>query len=109
MNGFVFSDSIIIGHYVGGLGQRCPSSVLYFSDKGNYIDTIPNIIPELGTGQVGDINNISVRKGFGLLEGIIQIQYNNGKQSICVPDIRHCGSVMTKSDSKNYLPTPSTH
>lgn len=85
MNGFVFSDSIIIGHYVGGLGQRCPSSVLYFSDKGNYIDTIPNIIPELGTGQVGDINNISVRKGFGLLEGIIQIQYNNGKQSICVP------------------------
>ena len=41
MNGFVFSDSIIIGHYVGGLGQRCPSSVLYFSDKGNYIDTIP--------------------------------------------------------------------
>lgn len=86
LNGFIFCDSIIVGHYVGGLGQKCPSSVLYFSEKGNFIDTIPNIIPELGTGQVDDISSISVRKGFGLLGGIIHIQYSNGKQSICVPN-----------------------
>lgn len=109
LNGFIFCDSIIVGHYVGGLGQKCPSSVLYFSEKGNFIDTIPNIIPELGTGQVDDISSISVRKGFGLLGGIIHIQYSNGKQSICVPNHTALWKIIMKSVSRNCLLTPFIH
>lgn len=85
INGFLFSDSTITGHYVGGLGEKCPSSVLSFTESGVFIDTIPQIIPELGTGQIDDIVSISVRKGFGLLGGFINVQYANGKQSICAP------------------------
>lgn len=85
MNSYVFSDSIITGHYVGGLGEKCPSSVLSFTESGALIDTLPHIIPELGIGQLDEIVSFSVRKGFGLLGGIINVQYANGKQSISTP------------------------
>lgn len=85
MNGYLFSDSIITAHCVGGLGQKCYSSLLSFSESGTLIDTVPALLPELGTGRVEDIASISVRKGFGLMGGIIYVQYNDGSQSFCAP------------------------
>lgn len=85
LNGYLFSDSVITGHCANGFGEKCYSSLISFTESGVLLDTLPALLPDWGMGQPDDIASIAVRKGFGLMGGIIYVRYKDGNQNICAP------------------------
>lgn len=80
--GYVFTDSLIIGHYNAVAQQYNASSLLLFNAEGKQIDTIPSLLPVLPEMQVKDITNISVvRRG---VTGIILSNFADGSNSASI-------------------------
>lgn len=80
--GYVFTDSLIIGHYMAVAQQYNASSLLLFNAEGRRIDTIPSLLPVLPEMQVKDITSISVVKRG--LTGIILSNFSDGSNSASI-------------------------
>lgn len=84
-NGFVFTDSLIVGHYNAVAQQYNASSLLLFNADGKRIDTIPSLLPVLPEMQTKDITSISVLKRG--LAGIILSSFSDGSNSASIAGI----------------------
>ena len=86
-----FADSLIIGHYGGGIGTSpFESKLIYSNEEGKATDSISNFSRNIPTITPNDIASISVFKGgsgkeaFGMLgyNGLIYITYKDNKKGI---------------------------
>ena len=85
-----FADSLIIGHYGGGIGTSpFESKLIYSNEEGKATDSISNFSRNIPTITPNDIASISVFKGgsgkeaFGMLgyNGLIYLTYKDTKNS----------------------------
>lgn len=76
---FCFTDSLVIGHYNNWALSYNASSLAYYNEAGERVDTIPNMYP-VSEVKMQDIASISVLKQ-GIL-GIVMSKFNNGESAI---------------------------
>lgn len=79
---FAFTDSLIIGHYnsiAQGYNER---ALLFFNEAGEQVDTVPSLFPVLPEKQIGDIQNISVKR-LGV-SGVVLTVFKDGNQSAAI-------------------------
>lgn len=77
---FCFTDSLIIGHYNGLAMSYSASSLLFFNEAGERVDTIPSLFPSVQQKAIEDIASISVlRQGNA---GFLLSRFKNGESSI---------------------------
>lgn len=111
-----FADSLIIGHYGGGIGTSpFESKLIYSNEEGKATDSISNFSRNIPTITPNDIASISVFKGgsgkeaFGMLgyNGLIYITYKDNKkvsstQSPYHMEQRRCSSLQ-RSTERYYI------
>lgn len=81
-NNFVFTDSLIIGHYNNIAMGYNARALMFFNEAGEQIDTVPSLFPVLPEKQTQDIASISVKKQ-GLTAIILSV-FNDGSQSATI-------------------------
>lgn len=79
---FAFTDSLIIGHY-NSIGQGYNErALLFFNEAGEQVDTVPSLFPVLPEKQIGDIQNISVKRQG--VSGVVLTVFKDGNQSAAI-------------------------
>lgn len=77
---FCFTDSLIIGHYNSWAMSYNASSLLFFNEAGERVDTIPSLFPVVQEKEVKDIASISVLKQGNA--GLLLSRFENGESSV---------------------------
>lgn len=78
---FTFADSLIVAHYGEGIGQPQASALLYFNEKGEVKDSLPEFAhpgDPMGMDQISSINVFKQLPGNLSIGGLIYVNYQNG-------------------------------
>lgn len=81
---FCFTDSLIIGHYNNWALSYNASSLAYYNEAGERVDTIPNMFP-VPEKSMQDIASISILKQGN--SGMLLSKFNNGESAINIMGI----------------------
>lgn len=84
-NDYVFTDSLIIGHYNNVAQQYNARALMFFDAEGVMIDTVPSLLPVLPEKKLDDIAGISVKK-FGIA-GFVLSKFSDGSYSAGISGI----------------------
>lgn len=84
-NDYVFTDSLIIGHYNNVAQQYNARALIFFDAEGAQTDTVPSLLPVLPEKKLDEIAEISVRK-FGMA-GFVLSKFSDGNYSAGISGI----------------------
>lgn len=90
-NYFTFSDSTIIGHY-GNMMMGVPArSLVFFTESGTVLDTVPSLLPASAAYTMGDVTSFSIFRSTDLfgnlgLEGLFLLDFKDDTRIITAPN-----------------------
>lgn len=87
---FTFSDSTIIGHYGNTMGVPV-RSLVFFTESGEVLDTIPSLLPATSMFNMGDLKGFSILKSTDIygnlgLDGLVLMDFKDDTRIITAPN-----------------------
>lgn len=79
---FIFTDSLIIGHYNNIARGYNARALLFFNEAGEQIDTVPSLLPVLEEKGMEDIAGISIQKQG--ISGIVLSDFKDGSRAAAI-------------------------